>query len=68
MNVKNHRRQIGTSSPEDTPELTVSALMQFDENDCQLLGFIELNGSKLSDMTGSQCGKGAYLCLFGAYN
>jgi hypothetical protein len=29
--------------------------MQLDESDCQLLGFVELNGPDLYDTVGKQC-------------
>jgi hypothetical protein len=34
----------------------VSVLMEIDENENQVLGFVELNGLELYDMLGKPCG------------
>jgi hypothetical protein len=40
----------------------LSVLMQLDENDRQLLGFMELNGPDLCDAIGKQYGRSRKLC------
>jgi hypothetical protein len=42
--------------------------MPLDENDGQLLGLMEFNGSELYDAVGTQYGRSAEICRIGAYS
>jgi hypothetical protein len=50
------KNELYICSPQDDLALVVSVLMPIDENDHQLLGFVELNGQELYNSIGKRHG------------